>query len=163
MLADAKCLSIWMDPRRLKGPGLGITLARCNNPSTKKKRGKKAAPTMPPLGDSGWCSCPFHSNQARPKASSLLSSRPLTMRRGQPGFIATSCEYLNHSACLLHLILSELLLSFWGWPYPSDVMYLRCLSRTTAVANSPLLTRWLRGIYLSMQIRKTLGGVTADV
>lgn len=36
MLAEAK-ISIWMDPRRLKGPGLGITMARCNNPSRKKK------------------------------------------------------------------------------------------------------------------------------
>lgn len=30
-------IPIWMDPRRLKGPGLGITLARCTNPSKGKK------------------------------------------------------------------------------------------------------------------------------
>jgi hypothetical protein len=38
MLAEAK-ISIWMDPRRLKGPGLGTTLARYNNPSKKKVTG----------------------------------------------------------------------------------------------------------------------------
>lgn len=26
------------------------------------------------------------------------------------------CESLKHSACLLQIILLELLLSFWGWP-----------------------------------------------